>query len=947
MSAVGIDRKSDFERRMSRFAKIMGEALSPLKKELIAMPFGDFGWGNVKGSKDEDLKQVPKLVGISAGILGSVYLFAKTDWTKVAYAALATTAAVGGLGAAGLAGYLTLYNKLYKVRADRDMRYVRIVPHANTKTTTDGVNHLIKSLWRSYRPKLQRLIRGREWFQLLFSCEEGENDRGDISIYLGFPQDRWSFLIQTIKSVYPTSELVEVAKDQIPVFNQSRSQGKGRVLTWRDEKQSGFPLQSFEEEKISKVLEHLETGCTLSITFSPTTHRKLKKSTKRTRKYLYKITGFNPKESSISQLDADVQDELRQLKYRERTDSNPFEVSISIYDKEGRDYTIESVTNALNSVVSTQNSLKHTWAQFNQQPIQYAPQFLPLPRLLNNLMVWTGEELANLVHLPNGKDREARQDSRPHIYDRIPHVMAGQSLLPKSEFTEGIRVGEYINPGQENRPIFFPEEQLRSHAILLGKAGGGKTATALEMATHLLEKRLNQPTGGFTLIDPKATFAKNMLTRINKMKLEGSLKDEGLNYIHYFDLTSNQYSFGLNPLERPNNQPPNRSQAEKIIERTLDVMRAAWSNESILFERFGRLLLKALLADPYEQHTLLALPEVLRENSSFRTTLIQRLKQGNRYSQEIARDLEEEEKKGGFEKKTDPLINRLVRIKESTTLRRIFGQKRTSIDPLKWMNEGHICIFNTEGLDQDLATILLGYIVYEYHRQCRKRKNPNQNHYLIVDEAHNLKGLDVLHKKVIPEDREFGLSLFLMTQAIHQFPEPFFEALTEIAGTYMSCQAGTENARIIDKVTQGRISADTVQGLKTLTTAIEATDSKKNRVSFIVKVPPPVVYDKNGNPTYYGPDGDRTSREKQQAFEDCYKLIGQPLMERDCTSADQVEREIDEYIASLSPQVSQVSAEELIQKAKTPSRFNSRRKPNKKRLIIPKQKKHTGGGDVL
>lgn len=949
MSAVGIDRKSGFERRMSRFVKIMGEALSPLKKELIAMPFGDFGWGNVKGSKDEDLKQVPKLVGISAGILGSVYLFAKTDWTEVAAIALTTTAAVGGLGAAGLAGYLTLYNKLYKVRANRDMRYVRIVPHANTKTTTDGINHLIKSLWRCYRPKLQRLIRGREWFQLLFSCD----DRGDISIYLGFPQDRWSFLIQTIKSVYPTSEIImDVPKDQIPVFTQKA--GKGKVLTWRSKDQAGFPLQTFDgREKITRILEHMEPGTAFAVTFSPTSFLKLKRQIKKTRHHLFKSIGYSPKEMSINELDADIKEEIKSLEYRQRPDQHPFEVVISIHDREGRDYVLESLINAVNSVVSTQNSLHTTTFQFRNNPIQYAPQHLPLPSKLSPLMVWTGPELANVLHLPDGKDREAQRDNRPHIYDRIPHIQQGQSLIPVNEFTKGVYVGRYINPGQEDRPIFLDPEQLRYHGVLLGKTGSGKTALALEITTYLLIERLNKKTGGFTVIDPKATFAKNLLTRINKLRVEGKLSDDDMEKIHYFDITSD-YSFGINPLERPNNRPPTRTEAEAIIEQTLGVFKAAWANESILFERFGRLVLKALLADPDEQHTILAIPEILREQSPLRDRLVCKLRQGDQYAQEIARDLEEEVRKGNFiGQKMDPLINRLTRIKESETLRKIFGQKKTTINSLEWMNEGHIILFNTEGLLDDQITILMGYILYEYHRQCRKRNNPNQNHYLIVDEAHNVRNLDVLHKKIIPEDREFGLSLLLMTQMLHQFPQPFFDAITEVAGTYMSCEVGAENARLLEKITQNRIDANVVQGMQKLRTIIDATDSKGKRLSFIVKVAPPTIYHKDGSPTYYGQDGERTSREKAQAFADCMEIIGHPLLKRDCLPNEQIEQAIDEYISSLDAEEKEISPEELVKQSQTPKstlakKFAMNRRGSNnaksKRLIILKRK--GDGSDV-
>lgn len=898
-----------------------------------------FGWGSgVNG--DEGLETVGKVIVKTSPywipVGGGYWLYKQmTDPTASGFVQDITNGMItaGGLGITGMASYLAVQQFYHKKRAQQEYRYVRITPHANTKTEKESIDHLMKAFWRSQRSYLQRLIRGREWFQLLICCEEGNHEQGDISFYIGFPQDRWTFLTNTLKATYPTSETTNVRTHQIPIFSQEHSNGIGRVLTFRSRKQSGFPLQVFDgSDKIARIIDHMESGTTLAVTFSPTHTRRLKSNTRKTRNYLYQQANFDPKKMNANELDPDVQDELKQLKSRERSNQYPFEVSIAIYDQAGNDYTIESITNAINAAVATQNSLAKAFT-LATQPIKRAPHYLHIPFIPDSRMVMTGNELANLLHLPNGKTKQELADNRPHVYDRIPHIQQGQSLLPPNEFASGIYVGQYINPAQGFRSVYIDPDQLRNHGTLLGKTGSGKTALALEITTYLLSKKM-----GFTVIDPKATFAQNLLTRINKLKLEGVLDDADLERIHYFDIKSQDYSFGINPLQRPGGKPPNRTQAEIIIDRTLDVFKSAWASESILFERFGRLLLKALLADPAEQHTILALPEMLREESTLRARLIATLKNSDSsYAKEIARDLEEEESKGSFSnQKTDALVNRLVRIKESAILRHIFGQKKTTIHPLKWMNEGHTVLFNVEGLSEDQITILMGYILYEYHAKCRKRSNPSENHYMVIDEAHNVKNLDVIHRKIIPEDREFGLSLLLMTQMLHQFPAPFFDALTEVAGTYMSCEVGAENARLLEKITQKRISAETVQGLKQLTAVIDAADSQKKRVSFVVKSAPPIIYHKDGTPTYYGEDGERTSREKEQALADGVRLIGIPLMERDCMPNDRIEKEIEEYIASLIGEKEAVDAEALIAAANTPKKVRMKKKPSK-RLVIKKK----------
>ncbi|MDN4594549.1 hypothetical protein [Polycladomyces subterraneus] len=60
----------------------------------------------------------------------------------------------------------------------------------------------------------------------------------------------------------------------------------------------------------------------------------------------------------------------------------------------------------------------------------------------------------------------------------------------------------------------------------------------------------------------------------------------------YFDVSSNKYAIGLNLLERFPGQTDN-----DVVNNALEVMRNAYNIDSMLFDKYARLAIKALLAE--------------------------------------------------------------------------------------------------------------------------------------------------------------------------------------------------------------------------------------------------------------------------------------------------------------------------------------------------------------
>lgn len=879
-----------------------------------------YGWGDVGGKQpssrhdqtttEKNKGSLKKAAVIGGGLLGAGALLnvpipSESEIQTFLMGTSATAAAMLGLG---LVGNRALKKHLEQ-KAKEQMEYVQVIPHSENQVNQSVVD-LVNAFHHSSRPLLDRLKKGREWFQFYFACSEDEKrgDLGRIDIYVGFPRDRSTYIKSKLQEAFRGCGLKPVKWKELPYFS---GKGVGGYLRFADWKRKGLPLQSFQGDKVSSILSCLRPGMALAVSFSPTDPKKLQSVIKATKEAIYKDLKIDPKEVSKSQLDSDVKALLDRLDSRARALRN-FDVKIGIWQETPLDMAdnIYSIVNEINNKVGSDGHfyLKKT----RQNPIALVPYshvpagILRKIEMLDRIplvhvqapMVWTAQELANLTHLPRGMDAQQRaKKDRHHIFNRIEHIIPGQSDIPADEFTEGVRIGELINPAQDYRPVYLLDDVLRKMALIIGRTGSGKTSVALEMCKHLVQERLKKKTGGFTIVDPKKSFAYTMLTYLNKLRLEGELTEDQEDIFHFFDVTSKEYAFSINPMEKPKGRTLTEDEKNEIVENTISVMKAAYPGESILFEKYAGLAIRCLLEDPQMDHTILAIPEFLDKESRLRDRLHGFLKNGNTYQKRLAKNIERN--KDGFGKSDiQPVLNRLHRLQENPRTRRIFGQPTTTIKPLEYMEKGKIVIFNTEGLSQDEIRLVMGYIMVKYHEAANQRRNRAQNHYLIVDESHEVQ-IPIMWEKIVPKDREFGLCLILLTQFLEQFNDKLLATMTEIGGTFMSCIAGAESAKVIQKLTTGRVNASDLQNLRALVAAVDTEDSEGDRVTFMIQAAPPYVYDEQGEPTYYGTDKQRRDDEKNAAFANAYHRVGLKWMKRDCRPASEIDEEINQYLESL------------------------------------------------
>jgi hypothetical protein len=795
--------------------------------------------------------------------------------------------------------------RAYRTAAKKRMEYVQIIPYAEYKVDKEAIQQLVSGFYQANRTFKDRVFRGREWFQMYFVCvpDESRGENGRIEIYCGFPRDRYSFVRNKLKQSFPKCGLKSVHWSQVPTLSKK---GQGGYIKSREPKKAGFPMREFDgKDQITGILDHLTPGSAMAVTFSSTTPAKLKRSMKNTRKQFYKEIGFNPKEMRKTDLDPDIRQAIDDLDRRGRK-TQAFEVKIAVWqEKESYGDVVSSLRDELNARLSgeyTDLRLKKTL----RNPINIVPYSVyPIDFFMNMLdgipyakwqkpLVMLNQELANLLMLPNGMTEQQRKLKERHIYERIDHIQPGQSEIPRDEFTKGVNFGYLLNPVQDFRSVHLLHNVVRKHGTIIGGTGSGKTALAIMACMSIVLERLKQKNGGLTIIDPKRTFAYTFLTWLNKLKTEGILREEHEKLFRFYDVTSDEFCFSINPMEKTSKNMT-RQQKHDIAQNTIEVMKSTFKGESILFEQYAGAAIKCLLEDPKHNHTILAIPAFLEKESPLRDRLYAYLRNGDTYQKELAKEIE---RLDFASKDSQTVYNRLHRLRDNPRTKRIFGQPKTTIDPLEAQQKGLITIYNIKGLDKDEIKLIMGYILVEYHKAANKRTNMAENHLLFIDEAHSVQP-EILHEKIIPEDREFGLCLWLMTQAFHQFSEPLINAIKDIGGTIISFKTGDKSAPEVESATTGRVKASDLMNLRALTGAIDTEDSAGDRVTFWIKSDPPFVWNEKGEKTYFGPNKQREAEEKTEAYRIAWEKLGHPWMKRDCRLVDEVDKEIDQYLEGL------------------------------------------------
>ena len=333
------------------------------------------------------------------------------------------------------------------------------------------------------------------------------------------------------------------------------------------------------------------------------------------------------------------------------------------------------------------------------------------------------------------------------------------------------------------------EDRLR-HMYVIGKTGMGKSTLLENMAIQDIQNG-----EGMAFLDPHGKTAEMLLEFIPEHRIKDVI------YFAPFDLEN---PVALNVLEdtAPGDDSSMSIRSQFIVSGLMSTFKKIWKDQwSARMEYILNYTLLALLEIP--DATLLDVNRMLSDKN-FRKEAVTKIKEPTvRAYWEIE-----------FPAMGDRLIaesvpaiqNKVGQFISNALIRNIIGQKRSSFDFRKAMDEKKIIIFNLSigRIGEDAVNLLGSLFVTKIYLAAMSRANISDrdmkdvpNFYLYVDEFQNF--INDSFAQILSQARKYKLGLIVAHQYVKQMTEIVHDAIFGNVGTMIAFRIGADDAEAFEK----------------------------------------------------------------------------------------------------------------------------------------------------
>ena len=398
-------------------------------------------------------------------------------------------------------------------------------------------------------------------------------------------------------------------------------------------------------------------------------------------------------------------------------------------------------------------------------------------------MTLTKEELKGLIYIP-----KVIKSIKEYLYSTEMNIV----LPTKNELTKGIKIGYVKHPFISKREIRLSESQYEKHVFVAGQTGSGKSAFLLEQTDDIVL------TGdmGLVFMDPNEETLLKIINHALEYERQGEKID--WNRFVFLDLYDAAYVPSLNLYDTPEA----RTNIQQAINDKLELFKVAYNSgdtpqmDKIIRHITGTLLLAkkepTILDDIY-----------LLNNKEMQKNMMRTLKAKGFEAQEYL----DFWKEGVTPSELNSTRNRLSMF-ITPTMKRLFGQPKSSLDFKGWADKKAIVLINTMGLGDVEKTFVGGHIVTQYFRELITRDGGNPLVFF-ADEEKQLQFKII--QRIVAEGRKFGAYHTGATQSIEQLDQDFSTEILVNTGTYLVGRHGAKGAKIMAAQLKGQVSSNEIE----------------------------------------------------------------------------------------------------------------------------------------
>lgn len=343
---------------------------------------------------------------------------------------------------------------------------------------------------------------------------------------------------------------------------------------------------------------------------------------------------------------------------------------------------------------------------------------------------------------------------------------------------------------QERKFGIYDEDRLR-HVYTIGKTGMGKSTLLENMAIQDIQNG-----NGLAFLDPHGKTVELLMEYVPEHRIKDVI------YIAPFDL---DYPIAFNVLEDVEGDAggePDPVRRQLIVSGLMSTFKKLWQDQwSARMEYILNYTLLALLEVP--DATLLDVNRMLSDKQ-FRNNVIKQLKEPTvkmYWEKEFASYTDKT-----IAEATPAIQNKVGQFISNSLIRNIIGQKKSSFDIRKAMDEKKILLINLSigRIGEDAVNLLGSLFVTKIYLAAMSRATvPDRemkylpNFYLYVDEFQNF--TNDSFAQILAQARKYKLSLIVAHQYVKQMTEVVRDAIFGNVGTMIAFRVGADDGEALEK----------------------------------------------------------------------------------------------------------------------------------------------------
>ncbi|MFF4257923.1 type IV secretory system conjugative DNA transfer family protein [Streptomyces sp. NPDC001663] len=434
-------------------------------------------------------------------------------------------------------------------------------------------------------------------------------------------------------------------------------------------------------------------------------------------------------------------------------------------------------------------------------------------RRLDKGDLWSIVELSVLAHLPWDVAVPGLQRAGARAVSPPP------GIAPPGPQAKPIGLSDAAG----RRPVALWTADARQHIHLLGATGSGKSHLLAHMILADAEAGRGQ-----VVVDPKGDLVMDVLARLPE-----HLGDK----VVLLDADSRWHPPILNPLDGADTART----VDNLVSIFSRVYAAYWGPRTDDILRAGLLTLRALPGTPL----LTDLLKLLSHDGFRKSAMVQT-------EDDVLRGFwswYDELSSAARAQITAPLMNKLRGFLLRPFVRQTLAGGPSTVDMDHLLDSGGLCLVRvTRGALGPETAHLIGSVVVARTWQAATRRasvpqDQRRDASLYIDEAHHFLNLPYPLEDMLAEARGYRLSLTLAHQYLRQLPRELEEGISTNARTKIFFNSSPEDARILARHTEPRLTAHDLSNLDAFHVAVRPVLHGTEAPAFTavtMPLPPPV-----------------------------------------------------------------------------------------------------------